>query len=133
MLSNDRSQTSRQGGSRRHGSRRPANGISAEPDRLPVALQPQPGGPEGGRVRHHDAAGHHQRGADVSTGLPVERSRSEEKAREEEGRESYSLSLTHSLTHSWMGFQDADITVQVTGMGVTRVVYEPGSFQAEVM
>lgn len=32
-----------------------------------------------------------------------------------------------------MGFQDADITVQVTGMGVTRVVYEPGSFQAEVM
>lgn len=26
------------------------------------------------------------------------------------------------LAHSWMGFQDADITVKVTGMGVTVCV-----------
>lgn len=35
------------------------------------------------------------------------------------------------LAHLWMGFQDADITVQVTGMGVT--VCEVGGIQPEVI
>lgn len=39
----------------------------------------------------------------------------EDKEEEEEGK-------LVPLAHSWMGFQDADITVQVTGMGVTVCV-----------
>ncbi len=35
------------------------------------------------------------------------------------------------LAHSWMCFQDANITVQVTGMGVT--VCEVGGVQSEVI
>ncbi len=95
-------QTSRRGGFRRHGSRRPANDVSAGHGSLPVPVQPQPGGPEGGGVRHHDVDGHHQRSADVPAGLPVGSSRSEEKSegrggekgKEEEEGGSWFLSLT---------------------------------------
>lgn len=83
MPSSVRTHTSRRGGFGRHGSWRPADVDSAGPGSLPAALQPQPGGPKGGGVRHYDVAGHHQRSADVPAGLPVGRSRSEEEERGE--------------------------------------------------
>lgn len=40
----------------------------------------------------------------------------------EKGKEEEEGGKLVPLAHSWMGFQDADITVQVTGMSVTVCV-----------
>lgn len=41
---------------------------------------------------------------------------------EDDGEEEEEQGKLVPLAHSWMGFQDADITVKVTGMGVTVCV-----------